>query len=337
MTARTKAIEMGVVSNLITDMTIRGANTSELARAVRHSMVVIDAEKHNLNYKQSAVDNGIAQLKAKYQGGAKAGASTLISRASAEIRVGERKPRSAAKGGPIDKATGKKVYEETGASYTDASGKVIRKTIKSKKLAETDDAETLSSGTPIEKAYASHSNKLKALANKARKEAANTTTTPYSPSAKTAYSKEVAALDAKLNLALRNAPLERQAQVLANAVVTQKRQAHPDLDGAEIKKLKAQALAEMRLRTGAKKQRIQLTDSEWAAIQSGAISTNKLNQILNHADLEQVKMLATPKANVLMTSAKQQRALSMLTSGYTQAEVADALGVSLTTLKNSFT
>lgn len=41
-----KQQEMGKVSNLITDMTIHGANTDELARAVRHSMVVIDSEKH---------------------------------------------------------------------------------------------------------------------------------------------------------------------------------------------------------------------------------------------------------------------------------------------------
>jgi hypothetical protein len=336
MTARTKAIEMGVVSNLITDMTIRGANTTELARAVRHSMVVIDAEKHNLNYKQSAIDNGISQLKAKYQGSARAGASTLISRASAEIRVGERRPRPAGKGGSVDPVTGKRVFEETNASFTNAQGKVIRKTVKSKKLAETDNADTLSSGTPIERAYADHSNKLKALANAARKAAINTNTTPYSAAAKTAYAKEVGSLEAKLNVALKNSPLERQAQVLANAVVTQKRQAHPDMDGSDIKKLKAQALTEARIRTGAKKQRIQLTNSEWAAIQAGAISNNRLNEILNHADLDQITQLATPKANVLMTSAKQHRAQAMVNSGYTQSEIADALGVSLTTLKNSF-
>ena len=48
---------MGDVSNLITDMTIKGANNDELARAVRHSMVVIDSEKHNLDVKASARDN----------------------------------------------------------------------------------------------------------------------------------------------------------------------------------------------------------------------------------------------------------------------------------------
>lgn len=58
-----KQQQMGNVSNLITDMTIKGATPDELARAVRHSMVIIDAEKHNLNYKQSAIDNNIAELK----------------------------------------------------------------------------------------------------------------------------------------------------------------------------------------------------------------------------------------------------------------------------------
>lgn len=55
--------EMGKVSNLITDMTLKGATEDELARAVRHSMVVIDAEKHKLDYKQSEIDNGISSLK----------------------------------------------------------------------------------------------------------------------------------------------------------------------------------------------------------------------------------------------------------------------------------
>ena len=59
MTAARKQQEMGKISNLITDMTIRGANSEELARAVRHSMVVIDSEKHELDFKQSEKDNGI--------------------------------------------------------------------------------------------------------------------------------------------------------------------------------------------------------------------------------------------------------------------------------------
>lgn len=335
MSARTKQVQMGVVSNLITDMTIRGANSTELAAAVRHSMVVIDAEKHNLDYRQSALDNGISNLKAKYQGGAKAGASTLISRASAEVRVPDRKPRSAANGGPIDKVTGQKVFEDTGATFTDPKGKVIPKTIKSKRLAETNDANTLSSGTPIEKVYADHSNRLKELANQARVQSARVKAIPYSPSAKTAYSKEVASLDSKLNVALKNAPLERQAQVLANSVYAQKRQANPDMDVAESKKIKGQALAEARARTGAHKQRIDISPTEWAAIQAGAISNHKLEQILSNADLDKVKQLATPKTASTVSTAKKNRARQMMEQGYTQSEVADALGVSVSVLKSS--
>lgn len=330
MTAKQKPFEMGDVSNLITDMTIKGANQAELARAVRHSMVVIDAEKHGLNYKQSALDNGIPQLKAKYQGSTKAGASTLISRASSRKDVAERK-----QGFRTDPVTGAKVFTPTGRSFVNDKGRLVINTQRSTKLAETDNAHTLSSGTPIEKIYADHSNRLKDLANQTRKASAQTKSVNYSPSAKAVYSKEVAALDHKLNIALKNAPLERQAQIIANANVSQKRASNPDLDPAEVKKLKSQELMKARNRTGARKQRIEITDNEWAAIQAGAISSHKLNQILANADLEAVKKLATPKADILMTNAKQSRALAMIKTGYTQAEVAAALGVSLTTLKRS--
>jgi hypothetical protein len=336
MSPRTKQLQMGDVSNLITDMTIRGASQAELARAVRHSMVVIDAEKHNLNWKQSSIDNGIPQLKEKYQGRRNAGSATLISRATSPIRVPDRKARPAGEGGPVDRATGEKVFVPTGETYVNRKGQTVVKTITSTKLGEARDAHTLSSGTPIERIYADHSNSLKSLANEARRAAVNIKPTPYSPSAKAAYSREVATLDAKLSLALRNAPLERQAQLLANAVVAAKRAAHPDLEPADIKKLKAQALAEARARTKAKKMQIDITEQEWAAIQAGAISTNKLTQILNNSDLDKVKTLATPRATkILMTPVKSSRARAMLASGYTQAEVSDALGVSLTTLKTA--
>jgi predicted transcriptional regulator len=335
MTARTKAIEMGQVSNLITDMTIHGATTQELARAVRHSMVVIDAEKHKLNWKQSAVDNGIPQLKAKYQGSARAGASTLISRATSAVRVPERKARPAAQGGAIDRETGQKRFVPTGETFVDRKGRTVVKTFESRKLAETQDAHTLSSGTPIEKVYADHSNRLKALANKARRIAVNTNTIPYSPSAKTAYANEVSTLRAKLNIAQRNRPLERHAQLLANAIVQAKKDANPNMDPSDLKKIQGLALAEARARTGAGKQRIDISPQEWAAIQAGAISNNTLSQILSNADLDRIKELATPRTKITMTATKTNRAKSMAASGYTQAEIADALGVSLTTLKEA--
>ena len=333
MSARTKGVEMGNVSNLITDMTIKGASQDELARAVRHSMVVIDAEKHNLNWKESARVNGIAQLKEKYQGGSRRGASTLISRATSDIRVNERKGRPAAEGGPIDRVTGKKMYVDTGATYTNKQGKKVYRTEKSVKLAETDDAHTLSSGTHMEKIYADHSNKLKSLANQARREALHSPPLAYSPSARSAYASEVASLNSKLNVALKNRPLERQAQVFANATVSAKKRDNPDMDSVTLKKVKAQALAAARARTGAQKQQIVITDKEWEAIQAGAIRNNKLLEIMSNSDLDRVMELATPKTRASVSPAVINRAKAMLNNGYTQADVADALGISVSTLK----
>lgn len=335
MTARAKQLEMGLVSNLITDMTIRGANSSELARAVRHSMVVIDAEKHNLNYRKSAIDNGIGQLKAKYQGRANAGASTLVSRSTSTIRIPDRKARPAAEGGPIDKNTGQLRYVNTDKTVVDKRGKEKVSTFESTRLAETDNAHTLSSGTPIEKVYADHSNKLKALANQARKLMVNTKAIPYSPAAKVAHAQAVSTLRAKLNDAVANRPLERQAQLVANAAVKAKKDANPGLERSEIKKIEGQELTKARIRTGAGKKRIDISPQEWAAIQAGAVSTNTLRQILENTDIEVVKALATPRTQSVMSVAKTARARSMLSSGYTQAEIADALGVSLSTLKTT--
>jgi hypothetical protein len=335
MSARTKATQMGEISNLITDMTIHGAKQEELARAVRHSMVVIDAEKHNLNWKQSALDNNIAQLKTKYQGGPRAGASTLISRARSDIHVPERKARPAAEGGAVDKATGKKVFINTGATFVDKRGRTVLRGERSTKLAETTDAHSLSSGTTIERIYADHANKLKDMANKARQVAVNTRPNPYSPSAKVAYANEVSTLRVKLDTAQRNAPLERQAQLIANAAVRARQDANPDMDGIELKKIQGQELAKARVRTGAGKQRINITDQEWAAIQAGAVSNNVLKQVLLNADQDRIKELATPRTQIKMTTTMLDRARSMDNLGYTQAEIADQLGVSLSTLKTA--
>ena len=185
----------------------------------------------------------------------------------------------------------------------------------------------------MEAVYARHSNKLKAMANSARKEAEATKPKPYSPSAKKVYSNEVASLNAKLNLAKKNAPLERQARLIAQETVAIKRQAHPGMDPADVKKINQIALNEARLRTGAHKDRIEITQSEWDAIQAGAISTHKLSEILNHSNPETVKKLAMPKTQPKMTSSKIARAQSMLAAGYTQAEVVAHLSVGLTTLK----
>lgn len=335
-----KQDQMGRVSNLITDMTLQGADTDELARAIKHSMVVIDAEKHQLNYAQSEKDNGILQLKEKYQGSKRAGAQTLVSRRKAPVFVPERRLRSAAAGGPVDPVTGKKVWVETGRQVTSKkTGKTGPKMQRVPRLASVDNAyEAIAPGhtpTTIEVLYAEHSNRLKAMANDARKESLPLKGTKKSPSAAKTYANEVASLDHKLRLAKRNAPYERQAHLLANARVSVLRQANPDMPAADEKKVRQQALNESRIRTGANKHKIDITQEEWNAIQAYAISPSKLGDIITNSDSDTVKQLAMPKFTPKMTTTKKARAMQMLASGATQAEVADALGVGLTTLKVS--
>lgn len=337
---KTKQNEMGRISNLITDMTIKKASTDEIARAVKHSMVVIDAEKHHLDYKKSAADNGIPALIKKYQprpdDRAGGGASTLISKAKREVTVPKRKPRPAAEGGPIDKATGKRVFVPTGESFVSKkTGETVVKTEKVKQLLELPSAHEMSSGTLIEKIYADHSDRMRALADEARKEAVHTKANPYSPSAKEAYAPQVKSLNAKLKTALQNSPRERQAQLIANATIAQAKAANPNMDKSDEKKLRSRALLDARARTGANKERIEITDHEWAAIQAGAISNHQLEQILRNTNIDRVKELATPRVNPVMTSAMQARAKSMLDSGYPQSEIAAQLGVPLSTLRSS--
>jgi hypothetical protein len=332
MRASETQVEMGKISNLITDMTIRGAPHSEIAQAVRHSMVVIDAEKKGLDFQRSYKDNGIPALKAKYQtkeeGSRSGGASTLISRASSELRVPDRKPRPMSEGGPIDRTTGAKVWVPTGRKKQDGTDVMIKTT----KLAEADDAFSLVSkggGTKTERLYAEHSNNLKALANEARLLSTKTPPLKYNPSAKKVYHAEVKDLDNKLALAERNAPRERQALMVAQANVRTKVRANPDLTESTKKKLAFQELETARARFGAGKEKIEITDKEWEAIQAGAVTDNKLQRIIRHADLDQVKNLATPHRQSLVTPNMAARARSLHESGYTQAEIASRLGVSV--------
>ena len=334
-----KQQQMGNVSNLITDMTIKGATPDELARAVRHSMVIIDAEKHNLNYKQSAIDNNIAELKKKYQGGSNRGASTIISRASATAYVPVRKEITNTKYMTDDEkkrySKGEKIYRETGETYiSKKTGKEVKRISKSTKMAETSDANTLSSGYLIETVYSEHANKLKALANKARAESRSTDYIPYSKEAHVKYKDQVDSLNSKLNIALKNRPLERKAQLIANAKVKNVYAANPNMDSDDLKKLKGRCLTEARLQTGASKQQIKIEPKEWEAIQAGAISTNKLKSIVQNSDLDVLKQLAMPREMRGVTPAQESRIKVLESRGYTLAEIADAVGVSTGTITN---
>ena len=360
-------IEMGTITNLINDMSLLGAVDSEKAEAVRHSMVVIDAEKHKLDYKQSEKDNNIAYLKKRYQGRAdengqyRQGAATLISRAKSQ------EPRLKVTGSPKINTKDKAWYDPTrpeGAllynrvanksdedwydptlpksayvykpaeTYVDKTGKVKTRTQKSSKMAETDDAFTLVSDadTPAERTYAEYANKMKSLANQTRKEMVTTGKIAYSASAKATYQKEVDHLEAQLNVALKNAPRERQAQAMANIAIAAKKQANPDMTNKEIKKASQQELTRTRNMVGAKRKTINVSDREWEAIQAGAISEYRLTKILNNVDIDDLRQRATPRATTSLSTAKVNKISSMTASGYSTAEIAKALGVSTSTV-----
>lgn len=369
--------EMGRISNLITDMTIKGATDEELARAVRHSMVVIDAEKHGLDYKRSEQENGIASLREKYQakadGGKAGGASTLISRAKSEVSVDKRRGSptidiqtgelqwktaydkdlyyNEKKKVPIKDEKGHNVKNEKGEvqyeTYKDPktgkekfvyveTGKVKTRKQQSTQMAETKDARTLYSDPDApavaEVLYANYANTMKSLANQARKEMVSTPRLKYDPVAKEKYSSEVAHLQAQLNVAEKNKPKERQAQIIANSTVKAKMEANPDLTKSEIKKLKQQELTNARARVGAKRNPIDISDSEWAAIQAGAVSENTLMKILNNTDTDAIRERATPRNTTNMSQAKINKIQQMSASGYTTAEIAEAVGCSSTTV-----
>lgn len=402
-----KQQEMGRVSNLITDMTLKGAPPAHIARAVRHSMVIIDAEKHNLDWRQSEIDNNIAALKEKYQGGARRGASTLISKASADYYDNPRREVTSVKDKSLTEderkrwLNGEKIFKykdnqeylkfqadtrvksmteaekeaykamskeeraewkankkkqqltpkqweavkrakqefkETGQVPEGSEGLIFKESItktRTTKMAKESDARALSSGLPMEEIYAEHANKLKALANKSRSIARTMSGSNYSPTAFQTYRKEVDSLNSQLRTAELNAPLERQAQMIADKMMKAKIADDPTLryDRDAYKKAEQRSISAARAKVGSKKTLIDISDAEWEAIQAGAITPSRLERIFNNTNDEKLKKLATPRKDKnKMSNAQINRAKRMLDSGYTQAEVAEAFGVSTGTI-----
>ena len=222
-------------------------------------------------------------------------------------------------------------------------------------MAETDDAYTLISkaNTPMERAYADYANTMKSMANKARVNMVNTGKIAYSKSAHDTYKDEVTSLMNKLNVAERNRPRERQAQVMANAEVAKRvntvkeklRKQYPEATEKEInkmtnkeidvKKISQKALSNARNEVGSVSRRdrsIEITDREWEAIQAGAISENYLNRILNNSDIDKLRQRATPKATSEPSQAIINKMKRMANSDYTLAEIAKACNLSPSTV-----
>ena len=374
--------EMGMISNLINDMTLRGAPESEIARAVKHSMVVIDANKHKLDYKRSEVENGISELKDRWQrrttedGEEKTGgASTIISRRKQSVYIPERQGS-----GRIDKETGEIIYKESGRTYIGKKGqayvdklvdaatksdpsllepgreadlKKIRRDAYNKAIDDgyaeqaqekipimsaVKDARVLSSGHPIEEEYADYANKLKAMANRARKEYANTKDNPKDSAAAAEYDEEVKSIKAKIAVAATNAPRERRAQILANAYVHQITQEHPELldknHKKELRRIKQRAIADARDQVGAKGKdtRVDISDREWEAISKNAIAGSTLNELMRYADADKLRERAMPKATTVVSPAKVAQIKALSANGFSNADIAERTGLSISTI-----
>ena len=352
MTKRGLQTQMGVISNLITDMTLDGGATdAELAAAVKHSMVIIDSYKHHLDYKESEIDNNISALHKKYQGKASGGAGTIVSKAKGQDSVVKRqgtpkvnekgkewydpsKPEGSLIYKDADDAhyTYKKVNKKTGEVTTETGTRMQKTT----KMANTDDAYTLVSAArnPKELAYADYANSMKALANQARLEMVHTGKIEYSSTAKNTYKKEVDSLMVKLNQAQLNTTRERAAQRMANAEIQAKQKANPNMDKSEIKKASQQALSKYRDALGSISRRdrnIDITDKEWEAIQAGAISENKLKQILDNTDVAKLRERATPRSTKSLSTSQINRIRAM-SSTYTLEQIASKFNVSPSTI-----
>lgn len=349
-------MQMGMVSNLITDMTLKGASDDELARAVKHSMVVIDVRKHKLDWQRSERENGIQELKNKYQphedsskGG---GASTLLSRASSEVRgIPERRGAYTKKDANgnyiikdgIDVKTGEKVYEPTGRTYSklnkNGEWEKVPKTISSTKMYEAKDARELMSGPnhegyEMERIYADYANKCKALGNEARKEYVSISLPKRDPDAAKTYATQVASLKYKLNEAKKTVPIERLAQLMAAEKIKKARENGETHSASEWKKEKAKAVTRARQQLGAKRYTINITDEEWEAIQANAVSPTTLKDIFAKADLDQIKKRAMPREKASLSDAKIARIKAYANAGRTQKEIADVLGISVSAVND---
>ena len=349
---RVKNMNMGLATNLIADMTIKGANEEELIRAVKYSMVVIDSQKHHLDYKQAAEDFRIKDLKVKYQGNAQGGAATMLTRAKSPLYFDELKRyESYSQMTPEEKKRweeGHVIFRPTGRTRPvpkkNADGDIVSwewedRQSKVPHMSVVDNAyDILKPGVmksdlqKIEIVYADHANRMKALALEARKLARETVDISYNPSAAKSYSEEVTKFDADISAIKRNQPLERQAQLIATKWVRAKKLDNPNLDKEHWERLKRQELEAARKLVGANRVKVTLTDRQWEAIQAGAISKSKLLDIVTYVDGDRLRELAVPRSNYGMTSAMVARAKALYAQGHTLTDIADALEVSPSTI-----
>lgn len=206
-------------------------------------------------------------------------------------------------------------------------------------MGNTYDAKTLVSPShfDMENIYADFANSMKALANNARIEMINTPNLQQNKKAKEIYAKEVASLDRKLKEAKINSIKEREAKRKTASYMNEKKEVNPDLKGEDLRKLTQRTLDKYRQEVGAipkRKRDIKLEEREWQAIQAGAISENKLKQILNNSDPDVLRDKAMPRTTKGFTSSQLSIIKRLDANGFTLQEIANKFHVSTSTISN---
>lgn len=388
MTKAERGQEMGLVTNLIMDMSTLGDAVShdEHVRAIKYSMVAIDAYKHNIDWRQAKEDLNITGLYSKYSSTSRGGGMTLFTRAkSMKQDVPEYKEGAYvtdSKTGKtkkllIDPETGEKLFTYTNGTH-------------SKKVGETEDgkgiyddsvrepnkvsveklryawmqgkgAASLASDNPStkEQMYVEYSDTLHALANSVRRMLSDDSyhvidsdgktikkvdSKTYREKAKQNATEEdadiIASLRAKLEVAKRNAPKERLAQVYANAAIKARLESNPSIkdDDDALKKLKNAELASARTRTGAngKGTRVVIDKREYEAINSGKVPKTLVADVLKKSDSESLSKCVSNASGTRQVLTASQiariKAWAASDSRSTPYQMAKSLGVSVSTI-----
>ena len=147
------------------------------------------------------------------------------------------------------------------------------------------------------------------------------------------YSEEVSSLKSKLNTVMLNKPKERQAQRAANADIEEYKKFNTEAKAEDIKKKSQQYIEKYRKIYGAERKEIEISDKEWEAIQSGAVSENILNSIIANSNIDILRQKATPRTTRELSSSKIRLIKAYSNSNHTISEIASKLGISISTVE----
>lgn len=330
---------MGSITNLITDMSMMGADVKDLVAATKFSMVAIDAWKHGYAVKPAWKELGIDDLIKKYRHG-KRGASTIISRTKSPVYVPEQRlvtnkyevPKDRLKdweaGKPVYIPTGRKKFDKKTGEYVVAQMTVDKGSVQ-------DPRNLVGHLSPKEDVYADFAYNMHELANSCRKEARMAAAYQKDVNATNKYADAVESIKAKVISRKRKSPYERLAQLIAEADLQVKISDAPELtdNPKELKKAAAASLERARKKIQLTDVDITLTDEEWEALFSNALTSDMFNYVLRHCDPIELSKRALHESDPVMSENMVKRINEMSKNGYSRLEIAEHTGFTLKQLK----